>query len=59
MVGLSWVHALEQGADFVFLSAVEVDVVKTESPLSYEDAEMELDEIFDQINPDEEEDDNE
>ena len=28
MVGLSWVHALEQGADFVFLSAVEVDVVK-------------------------------
>ena len=38
---------------------VEVDVVKTESPLSYEDAEMELDEIFDQINPNEEEDDNE
>ena len=28
MVGLSWVHALKQGADFVFLSAVEVDVGK-------------------------------
>lgn len=35
---------------------VEVDVVKSESPLSYEDAEMELDEIFGQIEDDEEED---
>lgn len=35
---------------------VEVDVVTSESPLNYEDAEMELDEIFEQIgdNTDEE-----
>lgn len=28
MVGLSWVHGLGQGADFLFLSAVEVDFLK-------------------------------
>ena len=28
MVGLSWVHGLGQGTDFLFLSAVEVEFLK-------------------------------
>lgn len=36
---------------------IEADVVKSESPLNYNDAEMELDSIFEQVSDESEEDD--